>query len=71
MPTPVFAFTECVHTSVNAARKSEVAEKVFGNRLPHGRGSVSTCKHAVPILSRARKQAIFAFFISLNSACAT
>ncbi len=28
------------------------------NRLPHGRGSVSTSKRAVPILNRARKQAV-------------
>src|ERR1700683_2816114 len=34
-----------VHMIVNAAR--------LGDRLPHGRGSVSTCKHGVAIMSRA------------------
>jgi hypothetical protein len=33
-----------------------------GNRLPHGRGSVSTRKRAVTNLSRAREQAVFGLF---------
>jgi hypothetical protein len=32
-----------------------------GHRLPDGRGSVSTCKQVVTILSRARQQAGFGF----------
>src|ERR1700677_3696948 len=32
---------------------SPATEKVFGARLPDGRGSLSTCKHAVSIMSRA------------------
>ncbi len=31
-------------------------KKPFGDRLPNGRGSVNTCKHAVAILSRAREK---------------
>ncbi len=41
---------------------SRLMKKAFGDRLPHGRGSVNTCKHAVAILSRAREQAVYCLF---------
>jgi len=41
---------------------SRLLKKALGNRLPHGRGSVSTCKQAILILSRAREQADFGLF---------
>ncbi len=41
---------------------SRLLKKAFGDRLPHGRGSVNTCKHAVAILSRAREQAVYGLF---------
>ncbi len=34
-------------------RTNRLMKKACGDRLPHGRGSVNTCKHAVAILSRA------------------
>ena len=37
-------------------------KKAVSYRLPHGRGSVTTRKHAVTILSRAREQAVFGLF---------
>jgi hypothetical protein len=36
---------------------SKGASQGFGDRLPHGRGSVKTCKHALATLSRAREHA--------------
>jgi hypothetical protein len=41
---------------------SRMLKKAFGDRLPRGRGSVNTCKHALAILSRAREQAGFCLF---------
>ncbi len=41
---------------------NRLMKKAFGDRLPHGRGSVKTCKHAVAILSRAREQAVYCLF---------
>ena len=41
---------------------NRLMKKAFGDRLPHGRGSVNTCKHAVAILSRAREQAVYCLF---------
>ena len=46
----------CTYGSVRGASGKPASlprQKAFGDRLPHGRGSVNTCKHAVAILSRA------------------
>ena len=37
-------------------------KRLLGDRLPNGRGSVNTCKHAVAILSRAREQAVYCLY---------
>ncbi len=37
-------------------------KKAVGDRLPYGRGSVNTCKHAVMVMSRACEQAVFGLF---------
>jgi plastocyanin len=39
-----------------------VLKKAMHYRLPYGRGSVSTCKHAAPILSHAREQVVLRLF---------
>ena len=41
---------------------SRLLKKAVRDRLPYGRGSVNTCRHAAAILSRARKQADFRLF---------
>ncbi len=46
--------------------RNGLLKKTAEDRLPHGRGSGSTYKHAVTSLSRAREQASFAFFSSLS-----
>jgi hypothetical protein len=41
---------------------NRLLKKGVRSPLPHGRGSVNACKHAVTILSRAREQAVSAVF---------
>ncbi len=45
-----------------AGWSSRMLKKAFGDRLPNGRGSANTCKHAVAILSRAREQAVYRLY---------
>jgi hypothetical protein len=48
--------------TLKAPSFSRLLKKTFGPPLPHGRGSVNSCKHGIAILSRAREQAGFSVF---------
>ena len=54
---PMLASTQDCDKSAEDPRSlsQQAAEKVVWNRLPHGRGSVNTCKHAFATMSRARQ----------------
>lgn len=55
----------CTYGSVRGASGQPASlprQKGLRGTLPHGRGSVSYCKHVSALLSRARKQAILRVF---------
>jgi len=55
----------CTYGSVRGALGNQRPyrdKRPVGDRLPHGRSSVNTYKHALAILSRAREQADFGLF---------